>query len=467
MKWKMNIVGWGVGLGLVLRSLAALPISDSFEFQPNGSVPAASNGWGVAGPSQAWVTNTPAQTAALLNWAFQSGVGYPISDVSHTQFLDVNGSVSNLFGTTGEQSLWFDFMLAPQAWTGAAPPALSASALCAFYVTPEGNLGLARSSEPGVPVSNLWTVLTGVGIATDVWTRITVQWVGGVDAAFFSVRLNGGSPISHASGWTMPDETSLRNGPWFPCPNAAARLTPASFNLSGTGHFDDWHLSNIRPSFDPTPIPTAVITPLCDTEMGSIAPGAPVEVPAGQTPQFDIQAQPHTFISALFTNSILVDHDFGTDRTGRFNFVWTSVPVGWHTLEAVFEPERTSQHTSIPWLLRHYPGVDDFEGAAETDMDGDAQPAWMEYLAGTDPDDPRSLFQISGQGVENGSNYLMWVSWDEAGLPPFVIRRKIGLTSPLWQDVGSQPRSTHLVTNVWFDPNSVTGSYYRIEVQEP
>jgi hypothetical protein len=467
MSWKVTIAGWGVSASLVVQAFAAsLPLSDSFEFQSNGSVPIASNGWGMAGSAQAWVTNNSEQTVALLNWAFGTGVGYPMSDVTHTQILEVSGSVSNLFGTTGEQNLWFDFMLAPQAWTGAAPPALSASALCAFYVTPDGDLGLARASEPGLPASNLWTILPGVGIATDAWSRITVQWVGGVDTAFFSVRINGGSPVSHVSGWSAPDETSSRNGPWFPCPNAAARLTPASFNLTGRSHFDDWRLSNVQPSMDPALIPTAVITPVTDPEGGGISPGPLVEVPAGGAPQFAIQALPYHHITALFTNRVPVVHDFMTDRTGRFDFVWTSVPVGWHTLEADFAPDRTPIGTSIPWLLHYYPGVEDFDAAALSDTDGDFVPAWVEYLVGTDPDDPGSVFQITGQGVEGGSNYLIWISRDEADLPPFIIQRKTSLASPTWQDVGTQSRSTQ-VTNLWFDSNSVPGSYYRIEVQYP
>jgi hypothetical protein len=467
MSWKATIAGCGVGLGLIAQTLtAALPLSDSFEFQPNGSLPAGSKGWGVAGSAQAWVTNSPVHTSALIDWAFNGGVGYPISDVTHTQVMVLNGSISNVFGSTGEQSLWFDFMLDPQAWTGAAPPALSASALCSFYVTPEGDLALARSAEPGLASSNLWTVLSGAGIVTDAWSRITVQWVGGVDTAFFSLRINGGSPLSHVSGWTAPDETAPRNGPWFPCPNATARLTPSSLHLAGRAHLDDWSLSNVHSSYDPAPIPTAVITLFSDPEAGSISPEPLVEVPVGGTPQFEVQALPYHYITDLFTNGVSISNDFATERTGRFEFVWTSVPAGWHTVEALFAPYRTLSGTSIPWLLEHYSGIEDFEEAAGSDTDGDTVPAWMEYLAGTDPTDPNSFFQITGQGVVGGSNYLIWVSRDESGLPPFVVRRKTSLSLP-WQEVGLLQRFTQPTTYLWFDSNSVPGAYYRIEVQSP
>lgn len=107
------------------------------------------------------------------------------------------------------------------------------------------------------------------------------------------------------------------------------------------------------------------------------------------------------------------------------------------------------------------------EAAALSDIDGDGYPAWMEYLAGTDPNDPRSLFRIVDQGMADGSNYILWTSFDERGLPPFVIRRMTNLADPVWQDVGSQPRARQPVTHVWFDPASRPDAYYRLEVRDP
>ncbi|MEI7436033.1 MAG: thrombospondin type 3 repeat-containing protein [bacterium] len=418
MNLKITIAGWVVIMALAVRTLsAALPVSDSFESPSSGSMPASSNGWGVAGYGQGWVTNSPAQSSALVDWAVENGVGYPIPDATHIQVLAFNGTVSNRFGETGEQSCWFDFMLAPQAWTGAVPPVLSSSTLCAFYVTPERSLALARASTPGLPSSNLWTILPGVGIATDAWSRITVQWVAGVDAAFFSVRVNGGDPVSHVSAWSAPDETAPLTGSWFPCPNAGLRLTPVSFQLNGGGYCDDWRLSNVRPSFDPAPISTAVITPFCDTALGSLSPGTPSEVPVGQAPQFEVQALPHHHITALFTNTVPIAHDFAANPTDHFVFVWASVPAGWHTIKADFAPDLTLHNTSIPWLLQYYPEADDFADAAVSDTDGDGLPAWAEYIAGTDPTNPASLFLASGVQPAFGTNYTEYV-YDAATNPP-------------------------------------------------
>lgn len=468
MNGKVKIGVYAAVAALVVRTLAAaLPLADSFENQPNGAPPAGAQGWGLAGAGQAWVTNSELQTTRLVDWAFTTGVGYPLSSATHTQVLVLNGAVSNVFGVTGEQTLWFDFMLDPQPWTGAVPPAISASALGAFYVTAQGDLALARSSDPGLVTSNLWTVLSGTGVATDNWSRLTVQWVGGVDGAFFAVRINGSNPVTHASGWSMPDETAPRNGPWFPCPNAAARLTPASFNLSGQGQVDDWRLSSDQPTYDPAPIPTAVITVDCDSQAGTVAPGPVVEVPAGRSPAFVVEARPYYYISDLMTNGVSIGQDFASVRTTRFEFVWNAIPAGLHTLEPVLAPERADKGVSIPWLLEYYPDATDFDDAAQTDLDGDSMPAWMEYLAGTDPNDPDSYLQIVGQGIEGGSNYLKWVSREVVGLPPFIIWRMTNIAQTVWEPVGLYPRSSEQPTNIWFDPNSVPGSYYRLEVQAP
>jgi len=458
---------WGVAFLWTRFLSAALPVADSFETEPAGAPPALSNGWVSGGVGQAWITHDAAQSVALIDWAAASGVGFPLPDATHTQVLVLNGAVSNIMGVADAQAQWFDFMLAPQARTEPDPPALSPRTLVAFYVTAAGDLVVARSADPALPGSNDWTVLSGAGIETGAWCRLTLCWVGGVDGAFYSVRVDGGAPLTDVSGWAEPDATADRDGPWFPCPNAALRLTPASFHGMGSALLDDWRGTIVPPVYDPAPLPKAVITPRYEPERGAMTPDEPVDAPVGGSKLFTVQALPHHHIEALLTNGTAIPHDFSASPTGFFAFTWVGVPPGWHTVEADLRPDLTPQGASIPWLLRYYPGIEDFEAAALSDIDGDGYPAWMEYLAGTDPNDPRSLFRIVDQGMADGSNYILWTSFDERGLPPFVIRRMTNLADPVWQDVGSQPRARQPVTHVWFDPASRPDAYYRLEVRDP
>lgn len=83
---------------------------------------------------------------------------------------------------------------------------------------------------------------------------------------------------------------------------------------------------------------------------------------------------------------------------GDPHLAWLSAPIA----ELV-----TSHGTSVSWL-KSFGWTNDFEAAAAADVDGDGQPAWQEYIAGTSPVDPASALRVSGAWATGTRVRLEW-----------------------------------------------------------
>jgi hypothetical protein len=82
-----------------------------------------------------------------------------------------------------------------------------------------------------------------------------------------------------------------------------------------------------------------------------------------------------------------------------------------YTLAAHFTPMTTPHGTPLEWLATAYPGLDTNELATvdgeDTDIDG--QPTWAEFIAGTDPRDPLSVFKIRNAQLQgNDQLHIEW-----------------------------------------------------------
>lgn len=473
MAWKAMVLLVGmalIGFAGTGALYAAVPVSDSFESYANGASISGTNGWGALVPANAIATNSAACSDALNAWSAETTCGYPLTNAAHTQCLGFTGVASNYFGDTSQQGLWFDFLVAPQSWTDSVPPVISSNSLFAFYVLPNRHVCVAHYSGFSPDATNRWTEIADLSISTTTWARITVNVIRQFDAAFFSFQIDGGVPVSNTLAFASPSETALPGGTWFPCANFRSCLSPSTFSLAGNGYLDDWVVTNAIPSLNAPQdsLSKALILPLYDTEKGAILPGEVQQIPVGHSTNFTIRAALHYHVAGLYTNEAYIAGDYETTPTNRFDFNWPAIPPGMHTLRAVFKPDLTTNKTSIPWLAQYYQ-TNDYDNASLNDDDGDSQPAWSEYLAGTDPTDPESFFRIVEQGVCDGSNYLVWVSRGvSADLPPFLVMRLTNiLDQASWGQAGSVPRSATATTNIWYDPDSRPGTYYRIEVHHP
>ncbi len=452
---------------LAMPAMAILPFEESFESYPPDSSVTGQHGWQAGSPADAMVTVTAAETDAQAEWSTRTGSSYPLPDANRTRMLQFQNAVSNVFDPVTTQDLWFDILIKPDVWTHAAPPPIAERALCAFYTGPDGRLWAAHTSALDGISTNRWTELTGVERDESGWTRLSVNVVQGPDTAFFSVRVDGGGPVSNMVALAMPSETADHGGSWFPCANMHSRLVPDRLTATGSGLLDDVAIRAVRPSFRVgTTASTALISTLFDPQRGSLNPGSVVEAADGDDVHFSADAAPYFHLGAIRTNGVaFTGHVEEVANTNRYLFHWPDVPAGNHIIEVDFAPDLAHGNTPIWWLAAYYQ-TNDFNAAAVSDTDGDGMPAWAEYLAGTDPTDPSSIFRILTIDRRGGTNHVLWTGGGSTGLPPFTIYRRTNLLHGTWMPVGIQPRhpSPGNLTHSWQDTAAPPGAFYRIVI---
>lgn len=189
---------------------------------------------------------------------------------------------------------------------------------------------------------------------------------------------------------------------------------------------------------------------------GSISPGLACVTNGGST-NFQIDADQYYTIEDVRTNNASIGGSFGMTST---NYVWSNITAD-GTIYASFAADLTTN--GVPhWWLAMWGWTSNFNTAAVGDQDGDGQRTWEEHLGSTDPTNDASLFKITDVGVENGTNYLKWVSIGvDSNLPPLCVQRLTNIASGVWaaRD-GNVPRAEG--TNVWRDTDSATNNQLRL-----
>jgi hypothetical protein len=129
------------------------------------------------------------------------------------------------------------------------------------------------------------------------------------------------------------------------------------------------------------------------------------------------------------------------------------------------EPEQfTANGVPYSWLDSYYPSLvtdADYENAANTDTDGDGFTGQAEYLTGTDPTDPASLFGFTGTELAPAGFVITWNSVT-GGL--YTVSSSPDLVIPDWGAVASnivgQVDTTSYTSTV-----SETKSFLKVELQ--
>lgn len=128
-------------------------------------------------------------------------------------------------------------------------------------------------------------------------------------------------------------------------------------------------------------------------------------------------------------------------------------------IQAHFDPDLATNQTPAWWLAQYGLPTNDIGALFE---EGDGLPAWAEYVAGTDPTNPSSVFEISGFTGGNGEGHVL--SWKS------VSGRVYSIWSASNLSAGFQPLATGIPAgsgfNVWTDsvPPDVLQRFYRLTV---
>jgi lysophospholipase L1-like esterase len=132
----------------------------------------------------------------------------------------------------------------------------------------------------------------------------------------------------------------------------------------------------------------------------------------------------------------------------------------------------TSRGTPVAWLAGLFGPSADYNVLEEIDHDGDGQPTWMEYGAGTDPQDARDSFRITELTVlPGGAIQLKWrASAAHGNDTPFRVLASDTLQAGSWiTRADAVPRDPSGTTS-WTDqaPPFQNGRiFYRIESTAP
>ena len=128
-------------------------------------------------------------------------------------------------------------------------------------------------------------------------------------------------------------------------------------------------------------------------------------------------------------------------------------------VSASFAPNLTAARGVPEYWLASYGWTQDFEAAAEADTDSDGHPAWMEWLADTDPTNTQSVLKMTSLIWTNG---ITEVSWRGGVARTQVVEHAVFPSGP-WQPLQTNLPPTPVSNRRLHAPLSPAG-FYRISV---
>jgi hypothetical protein len=120
--------------------------------------------------------------------------------------------------------------------------------------------------------------------------------------------------------------------------------------------------------------------------------------------------------------------------------------------------------TSDEWKLHFFGSLTNSLAGDDVDADGDGVPNWQEYLAGTDPTNPLSVFQFGGAGFSNNGVSGVALSWLTAPGKTYILETIPALGGKSWTAINTNTGDgyTYQFIQTTYNDNA---QFYRILLQ--
>ena len=433
-------------VGLAGNASAQAPYTlENFETWGAGTIMVDNDPTRWAGTTNAFITN---YTYDVVNPPI-------VGDHAKLLFLQ-EGGLTNIVAGDANVAIWSDFV-GMLGHTDTNAISVDASAQLAFCVNTNGHLVLWHDNpQSGVPQ---WTEFLDTQIASDQWVRVSMKCDYQIVDSFYSypyfqIYLDGRA-LTNQNGFTSNDGTGAAGGSWFALSDTAF-TTMTNFIVSGQGYLDDLVISTNSPTFFWRIVAGA------GPRSGYITPLTNYVVAGTDSTNFQISADQWYYISSVQTNG--QPAIAGGPTVSNIVFIWSNV-IANGTIFATIAPNTATNDCPLWWLaLNSLPTT---AAGADSDLDHDGQKAWQEYIAGTDPNNSNSVFEISSQTLVDGKPTITWPCYtNSVDLPPYGVQKKVDMIAGAWILVdGNVIRTPPL--NTWTAPTTDAVPYRVVATNVP
>jgi hypothetical protein len=423
--------------GLLLAGMGAVGLAMSASAQ----APYTLENFETWGAGSAMVDNDPTRwagttNAVITNYTYDVVNPPIVGDHTKTLFLQ-EGGLTNIVAGDANVAIWSDFagML---GHTDTNAISVDSSAQLAFCVNTNGHLVLWHDNpQSGVPQ---WTEFSDTTIASDEWVRVSMKCDYNIIDSFYSypyfqIYLNGRA-LTNQAGFTSNDGSGTAGGSWFALTDTAF-TTMTNFIISGQGLLDDLVISTNSPTF------FWRIVASVGPRGGAVSPQTNL-VTTGADSTNLISVDQWYYIASVQTNGMPAI--VGGPTVSNIVFVWSNVLAS-GSVFATIAPNTATNDCPLWWLALN--GLPATPAGALSDLDQDGQTAWQEYIAGTDPNNSNSVFEITEQSFSNGVPTFKWPCFtNSVELPPYGVQKSTNIALGAWILVDGNVTRTPPV-NTW------------------
>ena len=165
--------------------------------------------------------------------------------------------------------------------------------------------------------------------------------------------------------------------------------------------------------------------------------------------------------NAQVGQSYAVHFSYVDGSDGTNDYAMESFPGCAWVLSPALQP---ASITSDEWKLHFFGSLTNSLAGDEVDADGDGAPNWQEYLAGTDPTNPLSVFAFGSAGISTSGASGVALSWLTAPAKTYILESIPALGGGSWTAINTNTGDGYTYQFIQSKPTG-NAQFYRILLQ--